>query len=90
MLVEICTVEGMRTIRLDAQGEPLPEHAPQSGKAFCPLCHGLPDVLLPAPPGLAGPAWFSTIVAWRGEGAGHIRPPARAPPYSTRAPPVTA
>jgi len=46
MLVEICSTDGMRTMRLDATGEPNPmEPASQAG-AFCPVCHGLPAITL--------------------------------------------
>ncbi|MBX9752627.1 MAG: DUF2946 family protein [Roseococcus sp.] len=90
MLVEICSTEGMRTIRLDANGEPAPEHAPEAGGGFCPLCHGLPGITLPEPPTLATRAWLGTAITWQAPGGHRLRPPARAPPYATRAPPVTA
>lgn len=90
MLVEICSTDGMRTVRLDENGEPVPDQAPESGGAFCPVCHGLPVVTLPEPPLLAIPAWSGEAIAWHAAGTPRLRPPARAPPYATRAPPITA
>lgn len=90
MLIEICSTDGMRTMRLDATGEPNPmEPASQAG-AFCAVCHGLPAITLPEPPLVAEPAWVPASLAWHAEGMERLRPPARAPPYSTRAPPITA
>ncbi len=90
MLVEICSPDGMRTLRLDAAGEPMADHAPAAGSGFCPACHGLPSVDLPEPPRLAGPAWLGTPITWAPAPGDGWQPPARAPPYATRAPPVTA
>ncbi|MDB5416214.1 MAG: hypothetical protein JWR10_4549 [Rubritepida sp.] len=88
-LIEICSTDGMRTIRLDAAGEPLQEQAPGSDEgSFCPVCHGLPAVTLPEPPMLAMPAWDGAAITWHAAGIERLRPPARAPPYSTRAPPT--
>ena len=89
MLVEICSTDGMRTIRLDPHGEPVTEHAPGAEGGFCPICHGLPGMSLPEPFRLATPAWLGTSVTWQMAGAERVRPPARAPPYVTRAPPIT-
>jgi hypothetical protein len=90
MLVEICSTEGMRTIRLDANGEPAADHAPGGESGFCPACHGLPAVDLPAPPLLSTPAWLGEAVSWAMAPGDGWLPPARAPPYTTRAPPVIA
>jgi hypothetical protein len=90
LVVEICSPEGMRSIRLDANGEPIADHAPGAEGGFCPVCHSLPGVTLPEPPRLATPAWFGTSVIWAMAPTAQLRPPARAPPYATRAPPVTA
>lgn len=90
MLVEICSAEGIRTLRLDARGEPAADHAPATEAGFCPACHGLPAVDLPLPPLLSTPAWLSEAVAWAMAPGDCWQPPARAPPYTTRAPPVTA
>lgn len=95
MLVEICSTDGIRTIRLDAhrldaQGDPLPDHAPEAQGGFCPICHGLPGITLPEPPRTATPAWLGTAITWQVAGTELVRPPARALPYATRAPPVSA
>jgi hypothetical protein len=90
LVVEICSTEGMRTIRLDANGDPVADHAPGAEGGFCPVCHSLPGVTLPEPPRLATPAWLGVPVTWQLVGTERPRPPARAPPYATRAPPVTA
>nr|WP_249731904.1 DUF2946 family protein [Roseococcus sp. SDR] len=90
LIVEICSPDGMRSIRLDANGEPMADHAPAAENGFCPACHGLPGVDLPAPPQLSVPAWLGETIAWAPSSSGTLRPPARAPPYATRAPPVTA
>ncbi len=90
MLVEICSTDGMRTIRLDSQGEPANDHAPEAEGGFCPLCHGLPGVTLPEPPSVFTTAWLDASGIWQITGTEHVRPPARAPPYATRAPPITA
>ena len=90
LLVEICSTDGLRTIRLDANGEPAPDHAPEAEGGFCPVCHGLPGITLPEPLRLATPAWLGTAITWQETRQDRLRPPARAPPYATRAPPVTA
>ena len=90
MLVEICSTDGMRTIRLDSQGEPASDHSPESEGGFCPICHGLPGITLPEPPRLAMPAWLGATIIWQVAGTDRLGPPARAPPYTTRAPPITA
>ena len=90
MVVEICSADGLRSIRLDAQGEPLADHAPEAEGGFCPVCHGLPGITLPEPQRLATPAWLGTTITWQAVAEPRLGPPARAPPYATRAPPVTA
>ena len=90
MLVEICSADGMRTIRLDADGEPAPDAPPASASGFCPACHGLPDIILPEPPILAVPAWSGESTTWHAAGTPRLRAPGRAPPYAMRAPPLTA
>lgn len=90
--IEICSVDGVRVIHLDAEGNPLPDQAPVSHDGgFCPVCHGMPAIDLPAPPMLASPAWAGEAIIWHSAGEARLLPPARAPPYPTRAPPsVTA
>lgn len=82
--VEICSAEGMRTIRLDAEGD----REAGGEAAFCPACHGLPNIALPAPSQLAGPAWSAAAMAWHGAGTARLAPPSRASPYDGRAPPA--
>lgn len=90
LVVEICSPEGMRSIRLDANGEPMADHAPAAESGFCPACHALPALDLPEPPQVSTPAWLGEAVTWAMAPGDGWRPPARAPPYTTRAPPVTA
>ena len=90
MLIEICSADGMRTIRLDAEGAPAPEAPPASASGFCPACHGLPEITLPEPLLFAAPAWTGEPIAWHAAGTPRLRLPARAPPYATRAPPLSA
>lgn len=87
--IEICSIDGVKVIHLDEQGNPLPDQAPASHDGgFCPVCHGMPAVNLPEPPRLAMPAWTGETIAWHAAGDVRLLPPARAPPYPTRAPPV--
>jgi hypothetical protein len=90
LLVEICSAEGIRSIRLDANGEPVADHAPAAESGFCPACHGLPALDLPEPPQVSAPAWLGEAVGWAMAPGDGWHPPARAPPYKTRAPPVIA
>ena len=90
LAVEICSPDGMRSIRLDANGEPMADHAPATESGFCPACHGLPAVDLPGPTCLSTPAWLGEAVTWAMARRDGWLPPARAPPYTTRAPPATA
>lgn len=90
LLVEICSAEGLRTIRLDANDHPVHEHAPENGGGFCPLCASLPGIALPAPPHLATRAWLGTAISWHLAGAERLLRPGDLPPYATRAPPITA
>ncbi len=86
--IEICSIDGVKVIHLDEQGNPLPDQAPVSHDGgFCPVCHGMPAVDLPEPPTLAMPAWAGEPIAWHAAGEVRLLPPARAQPYPTRAPP---
>lgn len=84
MLVEICSSEGIRSIRLD---DSAPGHIPGNEASFCPICHGLPGILLPEPPLAAFPAWFDARSAWHSRAVESIGSLADGPPYSTRGPP---
>ncbi len=90
MFVEICSAEGMRSVRLDAQGEPVSNPDGEMAGGFCPICHGLPVVMLPEPPGVATQAWLDGTASWLGFSTDAPPRAARAPPYTTRAPPFTA
>lgn len=87
--IEICSIDGVRVIHLDEQGNPVSDPAPASHEGgFCPVCHGMPAVTLPEPPLLAVPAWMDGAIAWHATGEARLLPPARAPPYTSRAPPL--
>lgn len=87
--IEICSIDGVKVIHLDDQGNPLPEQPTGGMGGFCPACHGVPAaVTLPEPPVLALPAWTGETVTWHAAGEVRLLPPARAPPYRTRAPPI--
>ncbi len=88
--IEICSIDGVRTIHLDQDGNPLADEAPQMQGGFCPACHALPAVELPGPPIVAAPAWHLASPNWHAAGEARLLPPARAPPYATRAPPAFA
>jgi hypothetical protein len=89
LLVEICAAEGKRLTLLDAEGQPA-EGRGETGAGVCPACAGLPAVPLPAPPILGEPVLFATAPSFRLVGSAELAPRARAPPYSTRAPPGLA
>lgn len=84
-LVEICAPGGeMRTLRLSADGTELP---PETGSAFCPICHGLPEAAQPRSPLVAGPAFLPQTASWWPDDPRPSAWPARAPPFLSRAPP---
>jgi hypothetical protein len=74
--VEICTTDGIRTLHLDAEGQPAAPDA--AAHDSCPLPEG---PLLPA-------ARFAYVVAIPRLVAGMPMAPARAPPQQPRAPPI--
>ncbi len=82
-LVEICTAEGLKLIRMTEEGDggaPMPE-------GFCPLCHALPQAPAcnaPLPP---DPLWLRVELAWRSAGPAAPPPAIRGPPSGSRAPP---
>jgi hypothetical protein len=90
LLVEICSIEGKRLVLLGPEGEPIEAPEPSAEGGFCPVCHGLPQVALPAPAvTLLGPIGVAAV-PWHAGGEALRLPPARAPPYATRAPPAQA
>ncbi|WP_137126954.1 DUF2946 family protein [Roseomonas sp. HF4] len=82
----ICSAEGARTVHLGPDGQEMPAH--EAGRGFCPACHALPQVTLPAPPAPPAPAWAASGRAWNPTAAEALPPPARAPPFAPRAPPA--
>jgi hypothetical protein len=88
-LVELCAAGERRTVVVDAEGREVP---PTEGIAavFCPVCHALPAVVAPEVPGVSAPVAYAVGPAWRPVTDAALGPPARAPPYPTRAPPVPA
>ena len=82
--VEICTTEGIRTLHLDAEGQPAAPDA--AAHDSCPLCPGA-TAALPDGPQLPA-ARFAYVVAIPRRAAGMPPAPARAPPKQPRAPPT--
>jgi hypothetical protein len=82
--LEICTAEGLRTLHLEAEGEP---RAPgEAAHDTCPVC---PAVAGPAPPVPALPPAPVAYAAFLPPPIAGLPPaPARAPPQQPRAPPA--
>lgn len=90
LLVELCAVEGKRLLLLGRDGAPIEAPQPAAESGFCPACHGLPQLVLPAPALLVLAPLRAAMPAWHAAGEALRLPPARAPPYATRAPPASA
>ena len=84
-LVEICALDGPRTVLLDEDGQPI-EAPAHSG--FCAVCHGLPHIALPPPGVSAAPPLPAGIVRLPVAAGGQLPATACAPPYAPRAPPA--
>lgn len=85
-LVEICTAEGIKLVRLAADGSgEAPQHGADDG--FCPVCHALPQASALDAPILPSPAWIASRVSWNVAGLAAPPPPIRGPPSGSRAPP---
>ncbi len=90
--IVICTIHGMRTIQIDADGKPVPNNpAPDQQNSTCPICTGFQTASAfgaPAPVQLVAPATFKRLP--------QIFVSAPAPSqrshvfYITRAPPASA
>ena len=80
--IEICSSEGLKSIRLDEERQPA-----ETG-GFCAACHALPEAASPPAPRVAALAWSTVATAGQGAGVPHIGPPTRAAPYHGRAPPA--
>lgn len=83
--VEICTAEGI--VRMDLGGSDQDTPAGHDHSGFCLACHGLPQMVLAEPVGVPLPA---SRPAAAPQAKPEARPPlgARAPPYTSRAPPA--
>lgn len=83
--LEICTADGLAVSDLGGTDHGAPVGHDHAG--FCLACHGLPQIVLPAP--VAVPLPLARPVAAPQAAADAVPPHgARAPPYSCRAPPA--
>ena len=86
LTIEICTVDGLRTLH---PGPGDPAVPPQAGRdGFCLACHALPHAATPPVPVLPPPAWVAVGLAWAPSGHPAPPPAIRGPPAGARAPPV--
>jgi hypothetical protein len=88
-LIEICAADGIRHVRVDAEGQEIPGDAP-AHQGFCAACHALPQVALPEPSGVSAPVAYAACAAWHAAEARALRPAARAPPFHPTGPPSAA
>lgn len=82
--VVICSPEGTRVIHLDADGPP----QPAMDGAACFVCADAARATLPEPLLLSEPNPQPVGVVWHLAAAHDLPPPARAPPYAPRGPPL--
>lgn len=81
LAIEICTADGLLTLRQAAEDAAGHEEAGHGGT--CLVCHALPQGAALAQPALPGPAWIGiAVTAGAAESA--------APPHSIRGPPSGA
>ena len=80
----ICSPDGTRTLHLGPDGQ----EAPVADEGFCPGCHAVPQVALPAAPAVAQPIALQEGPAWYAAAAEALPPPPRGPPFAPRAPPA--
>ncbi|MBS7792330.1 hypothetical protein KTR66_20225 [Roseococcus sp. SDR] len=83
-LMEICTAEGLKLIRMTEDGA----GAPATPEGFCPLCHALPQTPIADAPLPPAPLWMRQEAAWRAAGPPAPPPAIRGPPSGSRAPPL--
>lgn len=88
-LVELCSSGDRHLVLVDADGQEIPP-ADDLAFVFCPACHALPAIALPQSPLASEPLAYAVRVAWAVTAETARRPPARAPPYPGRAPPLPA
>ncbi|WP_439596783.1 DUF2946 family protein [Falsiroseomonas sp.] len=86
LVTELCTMDGTRRVVIGPDGHVLPDRPAHAD--FCPVCHGLPQVLLPEPPLLPRPSWVLAPAQHAGPAAAPLRPPIRGPPLGAQAPPA--
>jgi hypothetical protein len=87
--IVICTVQGMQTVQIDADGKPVPS-APSSGHETCFLCLGCHlggGFIAPQFAVLAAPSSPAHEAIAFAEAPARARPPYR--PYSNRGPPAS-
>jgi hypothetical protein len=87
--VEICGPEGLQSIRLDENGEPVQDSAPMAG-GFCIACHAIPDASFAAGPEPVTPGWLRAARAVPVVATSHPAPAIRGPPLGAQAPPFLA
>jgi hypothetical protein len=83
--VVICSTEGMRTVHLGPDGQEKPAGHEEAG--FCAACPVPPHAVLPDPPAAPRAAWTGESPAWHAATPAALPPPARGPPFASRAPP---
>jgi hypothetical protein len=88
LLVEICSIEGKRLVLLGPEGEPIEAPEPSAEGGFCPVCQGLPQLVLPAPAVRLLTPVKPAEPNWHAEGEALRLAPARAPPHAPRGPPA--
>lgn len=81
----ICSAEGMRTIHLGPDGQEMPAGHEEGG--FCAACPMPAQAMLPDPPAVPAFAWGVAGPAWHAAAPATLPPPARGPPFGSRAPP---
>jgi len=87
--IEICGPEGLQTLRLDENGNPVQESAPMPG-GFCAACHAIPEAAVAAGPLPVTPAWVRVAGDLPARTATHPTPAIRGPPLGAQAPPLLA
>ncbi|MBR0655033.1 hypothetical protein [Plastoroseomonas arctica] len=87
--VEICGPEGLQTIRLNENGDPVQDAAPMPG-GFCFACHAIPDASFAVGPEPVTPHWVRVALAIPARIAAHPAPAIRGPPLGAQAPPFLA
>jgi hypothetical protein len=82
----VCSPEGARTIHIGPDGQEMP--AQDAAAGVCAVCAALPQAALPNPPAPPAPAWVPRPAPWHPGVQDANGPPARGPPFGSRAPPA--